>query len=148
MIFEAFALEPNDGILALNTRPAGATVSVNGEFAGSSPVSLPLVSGKTHRLQLSKPGYLPVEKSVVVEPDEEQQLLVELPGEFGIVFASFQIVAALTSKYAHILEERIGQRYSLIMLVVLLVMSYVLMSNFIFLFSFSFAFLQIGRAHV
>ncbi len=61
---------------------------------------------------------------------------------FGFVFASFQIIAAMSSKYAHKIEEKIGQKYSLIMLVFLVAGSYLLMSNFIFLFSFSFSFLQ------
>lgn len=61
---------------------------------------------------------------------------------FGIVFASFQIVAALSSKYAHKLEEKLGQKYSLVMLIFLVSGSYFLMSNFIFLFSFSFSFLH------
>jgi MFS family permease len=61
---------------------------------------------------------------------------------FGFVFAAFNIVAAISSKYAHKLEEKLGQKYSLIMLVFLLSISYILMSNFVYLFSFSFAFLQ------
>jgi len=61
---------------------------------------------------------------------------------FGIVFACFQIVAAFSSKYAHKLEEKLGQKYSLAMLIFLVSVSYFLMSNFVFLFSFSFAFLQ------
>lgn len=61
---------------------------------------------------------------------------------FGIVFASFQVVAAFSSKYAHKLEEKLGQKYSLAMLVFLVAGSYFLMSNFIFLFSFSFCFIQ------
>ena len=61
---------------------------------------------------------------------------------FGVVFASFQIVAAISSKYAHKIEEKLGQKRSLIMLVVLVGVSYLLMSNFVYLFSFSFAFLQ------
>ena len=61
---------------------------------------------------------------------------------FGIVFASFQVVAAFSSKYAHKIEEKLGQRYSLLMLGFLVATSYLLMSNFIFLFSFSFAFIQ------
>lgn len=61
---------------------------------------------------------------------------------FGIVFASFQLVAAAASKYSHKLEHILGGRYSLILLVVLLVISYLLMSNFVFLFSFSFVWLQ------
>jgi len=61
---------------------------------------------------------------------------------FGIVFASFQLVAALSSKYAHIIERKLGQRYSIFILFLLVGISYMLMSNFIFLFSFSFAFLH------
>ncbi|MCK5333917.1 MAG: MFS transporter [Candidatus Aenigmarchaeota archaeon] len=61
---------------------------------------------------------------------------------FGLVFAAFNIVAALSAKYAHVIEEKIGQRRSLVMLVVLTGISYLLMGNFVFLFSFSFAFMQ------
>lgn len=61
---------------------------------------------------------------------------------FGFVFAGFQVISAFTSKYAYKLEEKIGQKYSLIMLVLFVSISYLLMSNFIFLFSFSFCFLQ------
>ncbi len=61
---------------------------------------------------------------------------------FGFVFASFQVVAAVSSKYAHKIEEKIGEKYSLMMLIVLISASYLLMSNFIYLFSFTFAFLQ------
>ncbi len=61
---------------------------------------------------------------------------------FGFVFASFQVMAAIASKYAHKIEKKMGQKYSLIMLVFLVAGSYLLMSNFIFLFSFSFSFLQ------
>lgn len=61
---------------------------------------------------------------------------------FGIVFASFQIVAAFSSKFAHKIEEKLGKKYSLIMLTILVGVSYLLMSNFIFLFSFTFCFIQ------
>lgn len=61
---------------------------------------------------------------------------------FGFVFASFQIVAAFSSKYAYKVEAFLGEKYSLVMLLVLVVVSYFLMGNFVYLFSFSFAFLQ------
>jgi MFS family permease len=61
---------------------------------------------------------------------------------FGFVFAMFQLVAAFSSKYAHKLEEKLGQKYSLTMLILLVALSYFLMSNFVFLFSFSFCFIQ------
>jgi len=61
---------------------------------------------------------------------------------FGVVFASFHIVSAISSKYAHKVEEKLGKKYSLIMMIFLIALSYLLMSNFIFLFSFSFCFIQ------
>ena len=61
---------------------------------------------------------------------------------FGLIFAAFQIVAGLASKYSHKIEEKLGARYSLIMLTVLLGICYLLMSNFVYLFSFAFAFLS------
>ncbi len=61
---------------------------------------------------------------------------------FGIVFASFQLVAAFSSKYAYIIEAKLGQKYSLIVLLFLVAGSYLLMGNFVYLFSFSFCFIQ------
>jgi MFS family permease len=60
---------------------------------------------------------------------------------FGIVFAGFNIVVAISAKYAHLLEEKIGQKYSLFLLFFLTGTSFILMSNFIYLFSFAFALL-------
>jgi len=61
---------------------------------------------------------------------------------FGLVFAGFQVVAALSSKYAHALEKKIGEKFSLVMLIVLVTVSYFLMSNILMLISFAFVFLQ------
>ncbi len=61
---------------------------------------------------------------------------------FGFVFAAFQIIAAFSSKYSYKVEELLGKKLSLVMLIFLVSISYILMSNFVFLFSFSFAFLQ------
>jgi len=61
---------------------------------------------------------------------------------FGIVFATFQVVAAFSSKYAYKIEQIFWEKGSLVSLVFLLAISYMLMSNFIFLFSFIFAFLH------
>lgn len=60
---------------------------------------------------------------------------------FGFVFAGFNLVSALSSKYSHLLERKIGRKYSLILLFILIGFGYLLMSNFIYLFSFCFAFL-------
>ncbi|MBW3020411.1 MFS transporter [Candidatus Woesearchaeota archaeon] len=61
---------------------------------------------------------------------------------FGIIFASFQLVAAVSSKYSHKVEESLGQKNSLIFLLVLLTLSYFLMSAFVFWFSFIFIYMR------
>ncbi len=60
---------------------------------------------------------------------------------FGIIFASFQIVAAISSKYAYKIEKKFGARLSLIALVPIIFVGYLLMSKIVFLFSFVFIFL-------
>jgi MFS family permease len=55
---------------------------------------------------------------------------------FGIIFASFQVVAAYSSKYAHNIEAKIGTFGSLILIVVMVGVSEILMGSFIYLFSF------------
>lgn len=57
---------------------------------------------------------------------------------FGLVFALFNVIAAISAKYSHILEEKIGKMYSLISIFILIGISYLLMGNFIYLFSFVF----------
>jgi MFS family permease len=65
---------------------------------------------------------------------------------FGAVFASFNIIIAFSSKYAHAIEEKVGKKYSLISLFILIGTSFLLMSHFIYLFSFCFAlFIQFAK---
>jgi formylglycine-generating enzyme required for sulfatase activity len=87
-VLETVILEPNDGTLVLTSRPAGATVSIDGAFHGSTPVTVVLKSGVSHQLELTKPGYLPAGKSFSLKPDEEQQVALDLSAGYGIVFSS------------------------------------------------------------
>lgn len=59
---------------------------------------------------------------------------------FGVAFASYQVFTAVCSMYAHVIEKRLGEKYSLITLVIFVGTGYFLMGNFIFLLSFTFAF--------
>ena len=85
---EVFTLEPNDGKLVLATRPEGVTVSVDGDYYGSTPLTLVLTSGVAHRLKLSKPGYQVTEQEINVGPDVEQELSIDMKPEYGVVFTS------------------------------------------------------------
>lgn len=50
-------LQPAPGELALSSEPSGANVTVDGEFQGQTPLTLELSPGKSHRLDVFKPGY-------------------------------------------------------------------------------------------
>jgi formylglycine-generating enzyme required for sulfatase activity len=81
-------LQPADGKLALSSIPAGATISVDGVFYGTTPAALTLAAGKEHSVRLTRPGYQRVDKPVRLAPDEEQELEVSLPPEYGVVFVT------------------------------------------------------------
>jgi len=81
-------LPPADGKLALSSVPAGATISVDGVFYGTTPAALTLAAGKEHSVRLTRPGYQRVDKPVRLAPEEEQELEVSLPPEYGVVFVT------------------------------------------------------------
>lgn len=61
---------------------------------------------------------------------------------FGFAFAGFNIVSATGSKYAHQIENKIGKKYSLIMLAVLVGSSLLIMSQITLIIGISFIGLQ------
>lgn len=79
-------LPPADGRLVLQSTPTAATISVDGTFHGTTPLTLTLSSGQPHRLQLSKPGYRNTGQEVTLAADEEQALSLTLPAEYGTLF--------------------------------------------------------------
>ncbi|MFH1253499.1 MAG: MFS transporter [Candidatus Uhrbacteria bacterium] len=60
---------------------------------------------------------------------------------FGLVFAAFNLIQALSAKYSHLIEKKLGEKISLILLFVLTSLCYLFMGNVIFILSFIFAFL-------
>jgi len=50
-------LIPATGVLSLSSVPSGANVSINGEFAGQTPLDLELEPNQDHRISLSRAGY-------------------------------------------------------------------------------------------
>ena len=50
-------LQPNDGILSLSSAPPGATVSIDGEYRGQTPLEVSLAPERRYEVSLSKLGY-------------------------------------------------------------------------------------------
>lgn len=78
-------LEPADGLVLVRTQPAGAALTVNGEFQGRTPLELELEPDTEHRLVVFRPGYERLQRRVQVGSGEEQELDLRLQAETGEV---------------------------------------------------------------
>ena len=85
---DAYQLQPADGRLILSSEPDAASVSVDGEFRGTTPLTLALTSGIEHSLRLTKPGYQRLDRQLQLAADEQQSLDLRLRPQYGIVFVT------------------------------------------------------------
>ncbi|WP_226667834.1 PEGA domain-containing protein [Microbulbifer aggregans] len=74
-----------DGLLNLVTIPEGASVTVDGEFRGRTPIELDLASNSRHQLRFFKDGFGTVERSIDVRAGEQREMTVNLIAVFGKV---------------------------------------------------------------
>ena len=81
-----FELEKLDGTVKLTTKPAGATVALNGTFRGRSPIDLVIASDRDHELTLTKPGFKPLSQGLRVAGGASDALSLRLQPEYGIIF--------------------------------------------------------------
>ncbi len=81
----SITLTPADATLTLNSTPAGAGVSVDGTFAGLTPMVLPLSPGENHTISLSKAGHRGARLSLSLSRGETAERAVTLQPELGEV---------------------------------------------------------------
>lgn len=82
-------LEPAEGVLALESQPSGANVTINGEFLGRTPINLELEPGVEHRLNLSKPGFQRFRDTLTVSAAGNSTKRVALVPQLGEI--SFRV---------------------------------------------------------
>jgi serine/threonine protein kinase len=66
------------GSLAVNSRPPGARVTVDGRAVGATPLRLPSVSVGSHTVRLELDGYTPISTTVVIKAGAQTPLAVTL----------------------------------------------------------------------
>jgi formylglycine-generating enzyme required for sulfatase activity len=74
-----------DGTLALRTNPNGASITVSGEYKGTTPMDLKLAPGKSYLVSLTKAGYQSSERNVDIEPDQDILLDLKLLPVLGVL---------------------------------------------------------------
>lgn len=76
---------PAAGVLELSSTPAGANVTLDGEFQGQTPLTIELVPERVHRLAVFKPGYRRHNSSVQLPAAGSDALSVKLQAQLGEV---------------------------------------------------------------
>lgn len=76
--YPTIELEVADGILDISSSPAGAHVSVDGEFRGTTPVSVEISPLEDHRLELFLEGYRKAVRTVSTEPEARSSLALDM----------------------------------------------------------------------
>ena len=81
-------LSAADGTLRVVSNPPGASVTVDGEYRGQTPMDLALASNSRHQLRFFMDGYSTVERAVDVRAGDLRDMNVELTPVFGKVAIS------------------------------------------------------------
>lgn len=76
-------LDPADGNIELSSYPSGATVTINGEFRGTTPTTLAVAANQALTISLFLNGYITDKKSLSLSPGETEILSVNLTANKG-----------------------------------------------------------------
>lgn len=78
-------LTPAAGVVELGSAPAGANVTVDGEFRGRTPLTLELAPDTAHTLRLALPGYQPRRTTLTLAAGERIGRTLDLTPRLGDV---------------------------------------------------------------
>ena len=78
-------LQPADGTLALQTTPAGASVTIDQKFVGKTPLKVPLQADIRHEIQISKAGYENAAQTVQVATGKLKTVTIKMKPVMGVI---------------------------------------------------------------
>lgn len=85
---DVVTLSPAPATVTVESAPAGAAVSVDGAFKGTTPVTLSLSSREQHMISLSLSGHEGKESLLTLDPGASRELSFTLQPKYGIVFVT------------------------------------------------------------
>ncbi len=91
---DTFTLVQADATLEVSTSPAGAGITVDGEFVGQSPVQLTLRSGARYRVEAILEGYHRAQQQVALKRGSNPAMQLELARVLGEVNVEAQPAGA------------------------------------------------------
>lgn len=78
-------LQKADGVLAITSVPNQATITLNGEYKGKTPLNVNVVPDKTITVRAIKPGYTPAVKTITVASGVTEKIALSLNAELAQV---------------------------------------------------------------
>ena len=75
--------EPADATVSVTSSPSGATVTVNGDYRGITPLDLDLPPDRTHQLSFFANGYVTSKQALTLSAGEKKQLSITLNASVG-----------------------------------------------------------------
>lgn len=87
-------LQPAAGVLALDSQPSGANVTLAGEFLGQTPLELELPPDKAQRLLLTRPGYRRHSETVQLAAGARAEKRIRLQPQLGEIQLEISPAAA------------------------------------------------------
>ena len=96
-------LDKADGLINVTSKPEAASITVNGNYYGQTPVELVLAPGQEYNLTFFKEGYQSAQRSVNVVSGREQNLDITLQASLGAIRIDAQPADALLYVDGHLL---------------------------------------------
>jgi len=87
-------LQPVDGWLVLTSEPTGATVSIDDDYRGQTPLEIELAPGVDHRISVSKSGYDSASDTLRLDSGRSREIHVSLDARYGEIEISSEPATA------------------------------------------------------
>ncbi|MCS5582312.1 MAG: PEGA domain-containing protein, partial [Pseudomonadales bacterium] len=84
-----------DGQVAINSSPQGASITIDKQFSGITPLAVDVAPFKKHKVELFLEGYLKASRSIAVKPQQQADLSVDLTPNIGTVRLTVSPVGAI-----------------------------------------------------
>jgi formylglycine-generating enzyme required for sulfatase activity len=87
---DTISLQLAPATIDLESKPSGATVTVDSVYRGRTPLHIELSAKNRHALVLSMPGYENLSEKITPGPGESKTLAFTLQPQYGIIFLTVQ----------------------------------------------------------
>lgn len=98
-------LQPADGLVRVETQPSQASITVDGQYMGLTPLELELAPDQQHRITIFKDGFQPAHREIHVASGKEQGIQVALQANLGQI----QVVSTPADALLYVDDRLMGR---------------------------------------